>query len=281
MSEQCFWLSEGQFARLQPLMPNKPRGMPRVDDRRVIIGIVHVLKSGGRWTDAPAVYGPRKTLYNRSSAGRQRGFGPMSSMPWRPRAGRPPSSCWTAPTSRRTARRPAVKGGRAPGHRPLARRPHHQDPSRRRWLGPAPGHRGHARSARRCPGRARAHRRLAATSPTDRRHGLRQQWLAQLPHRARDPACRAQQPDPQAPAPLRRSGLQGAQRHRENLLQAQGLAPHRHPIQPPGRQLQSRRPHRRYRLLLVMSPEPSLRRCVPSASQLAMIRSAPFGAASL
>ncbi len=41
------------------------RGKPRVDDRRVISGIVHVLKSGGRWVDAPPVYGPRKTLYNR------------------------------------------------------------------------------------------------------------------------------------------------------------------------------------------------------------------------
>jgi len=48
-----------------PLLPTDTRGKPRVDDRRVISGIVHVLKSGGRWVDAPAVYGPRKTLYNR------------------------------------------------------------------------------------------------------------------------------------------------------------------------------------------------------------------------
>ena len=60
-----FWLSEEQMARLRPLLPNKPRGVPRVDDRRVISGIVHVLKSGCRWCDVPAVYGPEKTLYNR------------------------------------------------------------------------------------------------------------------------------------------------------------------------------------------------------------------------
>ncbi len=60
-----FWLSEGQFARLQPLLPTDTRGMPRVDDRRVISGIVHVLQSGCRWRDAPPVYGPSKTLYNR------------------------------------------------------------------------------------------------------------------------------------------------------------------------------------------------------------------------
>ena len=60
-----FWLSPAQFARLQPLLPNKVRGVPRVDDRRVISGIIHVLQSGCRWRDAPPVYGPPKTLYNR------------------------------------------------------------------------------------------------------------------------------------------------------------------------------------------------------------------------
>jgi transposase len=60
-----FWLSDAQWARLRPLLPNKPRGVPRVDDRRVISGIVQALRSGGRWIDVPAVYGPRKTLYNR------------------------------------------------------------------------------------------------------------------------------------------------------------------------------------------------------------------------
>ena len=60
-----YWLSEEQFMRLQPLLPNKVRGVPRVDDRRVISGILHVLQSGCRWRDVPAVYGPYKTLYNR------------------------------------------------------------------------------------------------------------------------------------------------------------------------------------------------------------------------
>ena len=61
-----FWLSDEQWVRLKPLLPNKPRGVPRVDDRRVISGIVHVLQSGCRWKDAPAHYGPHKTLNNRS-----------------------------------------------------------------------------------------------------------------------------------------------------------------------------------------------------------------------
>jgi transposase len=65
MNRDCFWLTEEQFARLEGLLPTDTRGKPRVDDRRVISGIVHVLKSGGRWIDAPEAYGPRKTLYNR------------------------------------------------------------------------------------------------------------------------------------------------------------------------------------------------------------------------
>ncbi len=65
MIRDYFWLTEAQFARLEPLLPTDTRGKPRADDRRVISGIIHVLKSGGRWVDAPAVYGPRKTLYNR------------------------------------------------------------------------------------------------------------------------------------------------------------------------------------------------------------------------
>ncbi len=65
MSDRYFWLTAEQFSRLEPLLPTDTRGMPRVDDRRVVSGIIHVLKSGGRWVDAPDVYGPHKTLYNR------------------------------------------------------------------------------------------------------------------------------------------------------------------------------------------------------------------------
>ncbi|KAA2236922.1 IS5 family transposase [Salinarimonas soli] len=50
---------------MAPHLPTNMRGKARVDDRRVISGIIHVLKSGGRWVDAPEVYGPCKTLYNR------------------------------------------------------------------------------------------------------------------------------------------------------------------------------------------------------------------------
>jgi transposase len=65
MSDHHFWLSDAQFARLQPLLPNKPRGVPRVDDRWFISGIIRVIRSGLMWRDASAVDGPHTTLYNR------------------------------------------------------------------------------------------------------------------------------------------------------------------------------------------------------------------------
>jgi transposase len=60
-----FDLTDFEWSVIQPLLPNKPRGVPRVDDRRVISGIVDVIRDGLMWRDAPAVYGPHKTLYNR------------------------------------------------------------------------------------------------------------------------------------------------------------------------------------------------------------------------
>jgi len=73
MSDRFFWLSDKQFSKLQPLLPTDTRGKARVDDRRAISGIIHVLKSGGLWVDAPDVYGPRKTLYNRFVRWSQKG----------------------------------------------------------------------------------------------------------------------------------------------------------------------------------------------------------------
>lgn len=59
-----FWLSEDQMARIAPFFP-LPHGVPRVDDRRVVSGIIFVIKNGLRWRDAPTDYGPHKALYNR------------------------------------------------------------------------------------------------------------------------------------------------------------------------------------------------------------------------
>ncbi len=59
-----FWLSEAQLQRIRPYFP-RSHGIPRVDDRRVVSGIIHVIRDDLRWRDAPAPYGPHNTLYNR------------------------------------------------------------------------------------------------------------------------------------------------------------------------------------------------------------------------
>ena len=59
-----FWLDHEHLKRIQHLFP-KPRGVARSDDRTVLSGIIHVIRNGLRWRDAPVEYGPHKTLYNR------------------------------------------------------------------------------------------------------------------------------------------------------------------------------------------------------------------------
>lgn len=59
-----YWLTEAQMVRLRPFFP-KSRGRPRVDDRRVSSGVIFINRNDLRWCDAPADYGPPKTLYNR------------------------------------------------------------------------------------------------------------------------------------------------------------------------------------------------------------------------
>ena len=58
-------LTDREWNIIQPILPSKPRGIPRVDDRRVINGILWVLRSGAPWRDLPDRYGPYTTCYNR------------------------------------------------------------------------------------------------------------------------------------------------------------------------------------------------------------------------
>jgi transposase len=59
-----YWLNDERMAKLEPFFP-KPHGKPRVDDRRVLSGIIFINRNGLRWRDAPEAYGPHKTLYSR------------------------------------------------------------------------------------------------------------------------------------------------------------------------------------------------------------------------
>ena len=69
-----FWLSDAQWAVIEPFMPRNQPGARRVDDRQTISGIVHVIKSGCRWRDCPSEYGPHTTVYNRFNRWSRRGF---------------------------------------------------------------------------------------------------------------------------------------------------------------------------------------------------------------
>jgi transposase len=74
MRSNLFWLSDEQWGEIQPLLPTDVRGKERADDRRVISGILHVLKSGCRWCDCPPEYGPTTTIYNRFTRWAERGI---------------------------------------------------------------------------------------------------------------------------------------------------------------------------------------------------------------
>jgi len=67
-----YWLTDEQTARLEPYF-SMSHGKPRVDDRRVLSGIVFVNRNGLRWCDSPREYGPHKTLYNRWKRWGERG----------------------------------------------------------------------------------------------------------------------------------------------------------------------------------------------------------------
>src|SRR3954463_12465230 len=69
-----FWLDDRQWAALEPLLPKNQPGARRKDDRRILSGIIHVLKAGCRWQDCPAVYGPPTTIYNRFHRWARRGL---------------------------------------------------------------------------------------------------------------------------------------------------------------------------------------------------------------
>ena len=58
-------LSDYEWTAIKPTLPNKTRGVRRENDRRVLNGIVWVLRSGAPWRDLPETYGPRTTCYNR------------------------------------------------------------------------------------------------------------------------------------------------------------------------------------------------------------------------
>lgn len=120
-----FWLPDAQMTRLEPFFP-KSHGKPRVDDRRVPSGTIFINRNDLRWRDAPASYGPHRTLYDRWKRWSDKGFfarmmAGLATEHGEQKTVMIPShrNCistaeqWTRPTSRPTEQRPAwaKKGG--------------------------------------------------------------------------------------------------------------------------------------------------------------------------
>ena len=133
MSRNLFWLSDQQWQRIEPHLPTDVRGVPRQDDRRIISGIIHVLKSGCRWSDRPEAYGPATTIYNRFARWALRGIWENL---FRELAGNGRST--DTQMIELDARQSASlgggreKGGAETGCWPLARRAQHEDTRTRR-----------------------------------------------------------------------------------------------------------------------------------------------------
>ena len=132
MRRNLFWLSEEQWRQIEPHLPKDVRGKARVDDRRVISGIVHVIKSGCRWCDCPPEYGPPTTIYNRFVRWAQRGVWERLFRELAARGRSTDTQMIDAPTSKRTARPRAQKGGTEPSYWTLAWRAQHENPRNRR-----------------------------------------------------------------------------------------------------------------------------------------------------
>lgn len=65
MARRRYELTDEEWSIIEPLLPNKPRGVPRVDDRRVLNGILWRFRTGSPWSEIPERYGPSTTCYNR------------------------------------------------------------------------------------------------------------------------------------------------------------------------------------------------------------------------
>jgi transposase len=188
-----FWLSEAQWGAIEPPLPKNQPGARRTDDRGVISGIVHVLKTGCRWQDCPAIYGPSTTVYNRFRRWTMRGIwrrlfealAPADPGDGQVRRPRP------------TARRRAEKGGAGAGDWPLAGRPHHENPRHRRRARTPHRHRSDAGPSRRRSSRDSVDQRSSGRRLLGRRRRLRQPWSAPLSSRTRHGSSHPEQSDPQ------------------------------------------------------------------------------------
>ena len=129
MARSLFWLSDEAWKTLEPHLPHGKPGKPRVDDRTVISGILHVLKTGCRWRATfRQPLGHRRPSTTATIVGPSAVSGSAFSRKWRPPVQFLTSFPSTAAMSRRTARRLVQKGGVRGSDWPFARRKNEQNP---------------------------------------------------------------------------------------------------------------------------------------------------------
>jgi transposase len=128
MRRNLFWLSDEQWQKIERFLPTDVRGKERVDDRRVISGILHVLKSGCRWCDYLPEYGPPTTIYNRFVRWAERGVweNMFRALAGSGRALQTQMIDSTHVKAHRSAS--GGKGGAKSGDWSIARRPQHENP---------------------------------------------------------------------------------------------------------------------------------------------------------
>ena len=142
-------LSDFEWSIIQPLLPNKPRGVPRADDRKVLNGIYWRLRTGSPWADIPERYGPATTCSNRFLRWRKIGvwdriFEAVSAaydgdLQMIDSSSDPRAPAWRPTSKRGSARHACHRSGprSSPMHGALARRADDQDPRPRRRQRPA------------------------------------------------------------------------------------------------------------------------------------------------
>ena len=135
-----FLLSPARMSKIEPFFP-KSHGIARVDDRRVVSGIIYVLKHGLQWKDAPEAYGPHKTLCNRFRRWTELGVFDRIFSHLAASDGAPDIVMIDAThlKAHRTASS-LLKGDSSPPHRPHEGRAEHKTPCGLRWPGAAGRH---------------------------------------------------------------------------------------------------------------------------------------------
>jgi len=225
-----FWLSDQAWAAIRPLLPYNQPGARRVDDRRIISGIIHVLKSGCRWKDCPAVYGPHTTVYNRFNRWSRKGLWGRIFSELVAQAETPEELSIDSSAVRAHRSAHGGKGGQCSGHWPLACRPNHENPRPDRCSQADRGLLTDAGQCRRHIRRTRVVVRDARTTAPDRRQRLRRQQLAPHAGGVSNRGRHSLNSVAKEPHPIQRGRIPGTQPHRARILCAERLAAHCDPI---------------------------------------------------